>query len=204
MSVNRFFEKTLIVAAFASLLAGCRGGAQTATRDAADVRRTPNAHLAAGPDPYKASLAFAGCMRKHGVPHPDPDRSGNFHLTPRDEQLMRAVGRRRHEEAEKACFRHLRGVVSTKPLSTRAKARARRALQGLSRCLGDHGYDFFSGPVVRNMSRGRAFFGFKKTDPALMRAQRTTGYRRAQRTCEQALNAKLDRIIADDRRQSPL
>ena len=38
---------------------------------------TPVAAAATAPpshDPYTASLAYAKCMRAHGVPHPDPDR----------------------------------------------------------------------------------------------------------------------------------
>jgi hypothetical protein len=207
LSVNRRrrLEATVALALLAGLGAACSGSApRPATGAAANARRAPDGHLTDRLDPYKASRAFAACMRQHGVPHPDPDRAGNFHLTPHDEALMRRVSRRKHEAAEKACFHHLKGVVSTKPLSPRAKARARRALEGLSRCMRAHGYDFFSDPIVGDMSRGRAFFGFKKTDPAIMKAQGTERYRRAQRTCEKALNAKLDRIIADDRRRSPL
>src|SRR5438093_13677863 len=62
-------------------------------------------------DPYKASLAFARCMRQHGVPHPDPDSAGNFHLTPHQEQLMRKATPRQHEAAERACFHFLKPVV---------------------------------------------------------------------------------------------
>jgi hypothetical protein len=202
---RRLIVATAAFVLFADLAAACSGSApHTATGAAANARRAPDGHLADRLDPYKASLAFAACMRQHGVPHPDPDRAGNFHLTPRDEALLRRVGPRKHEAAEKACFHHLKGVVSTKPLSPGAKARARKALRGLSRCMRAHGYDFFSDPVVGDMSRGRAFFGFKKTDPAIMQEQGTQRYRRAQRSCEKALNAKLDRIIADDRRRSPL
>ena len=43
-------------------------------------------------DPYEAGLAFAACMRAHGVPHPDPERNGDFNLTPAQEQRLRAVG----------------------------------------------------------------------------------------------------------------
>jgi hypothetical protein len=188
-----------LVAMLAALTAGCSTESRAQSRDEEKTRPANAAPAAQVVDPYKASLAFARCMRQHGVPHPDPDRGGNFHLTPREERLMRRAGRRQHEAAEKACFHHLKPVVSTKPLSRRAKALATRALEDFSRCMRGHGYDFYRDPTVRNLSRGRAFFGFSRTDPAITRAQRTTRFLRARTSCEKALNAKLDDIIATDR-----
>lgn len=170
------------------------------SNESAPATQPPRAtHVADRLDPYKASLAFAKCVRAHGVPHPNPDRKGDFHLTPHQEAELRRVGRAKHEAAEQACFSHLRGVVSTKPLSGRAKAKARKALREHAGCLSDRGYDFFSHPVVKDMSLGRAFFGFKTTRPGFREAHTTPRYLRAQRACEKILNRKLDRIIAADR-----
>jgi hypothetical protein len=148
-------------------------------------------------DPYHAGLAYAACMRAHGVPHPDPDRSGNFSLSPKDEQRLRAVGRARVEAADAACFRYLKPAVSTKPLSARAKARAKAVLEEVRTCMREHGYTL-GPPTVRDLSRGRAFFGFagaagtSKPSPAMNRADRA---------CEQRvqLAKKLDAIVAADR-----
>lgn len=142
-------------------------------------------------------------MRAHGVPHPDPDRKGDFQLTPHQEELMRRAGPAKREAAEQACFHYLKPVVSTKPLSAHAKARARQALREHARCMAGHGYDFFSAPVVTNLSRGRAFFGFERTAPGFGEAHTTPRYLRAQRACERVLNRKLSRIIAADRPQPP-
>jgi hypothetical protein len=149
-------------------------------------------------DPYEAALSFARCMRRHGVPHPAPDHGGNFRLSPADEKRLQRVGRRKVDAAEKACFRFLRPVVSTKPLSARAKRLARAALAKVRACMLRHGY-VFGKPVVRDMSRGRAFFGFADVSPATRDAQGTARYRAAQRTCERGLARALDVIIADDR-----
>jgi hypothetical protein len=150
-------------------------------------------------DPYKASLAFSDCMRRQGLPYPRPDRAGNFHLTPRQEQRLLRFSRAKREAAEKACFHHLRPVVSTKPLSSRAKALAKQALRKFAGCMRAEGFDLYSDPVVKNMSRGRAFFGFKRTDPAIRKVQRTKRFLRARTSCERKLSARLDKIIADDR-----
>src|SRR5919198_2802188 len=176
------FPASVLVAALLAGAVACGGSSSKRT-----AARTPRMV-----DPYKASLAFARCMRQHGVPHPDPDSAGNFHLTPHQEELMRRATPRQHELAERACFHFLRPVVSTKPLSAHAKALARKALRSFAGCMKSRGYDFYASPVVRNLSRGRAFFGFEETDPRIMKVQRTTRFLRERTACEQKLNAKLD------------
>jgi hypothetical protein len=178
----------VLLAVLALGAAACSGGPHEAAKPALPTV-----------DPYKAGLAFAECTRRRGVPHPDPDRGGNFHLTPHDEQLMRRVGPRKHEAAEKACFHFLRPVVSTKPLSRHAHSLAKAALRRFSRCMAERGYDFYADPFVKNLSRGRAFFGFRWTDPAIMKVQRKARFLRERTSCERKLNARLERIIAADR-----
>jgi Spy/CpxP family protein refolding chaperone len=158
----------------------------------------PAAAPAPGADPYTASLAYARCLREHGLPHPDPDVHGDFRLTPAQEQRLRAVPRARREAAQRACYHHLKGL-NLKPLSATARAYAVEALREFSGCMSARGYPFFHEPVVRNMSLGRAFFGFAKGDPGLRAARRSDRFRRAQRTCEKSLSARLDAIIALDR-----
>jgi hypothetical protein len=82
------------------------------------------------------------------------------------------------------------------PLSRHAKQRALGVLRQLSRCMQGYGYAM-GPPLVKNMSRGRAFFGFRTPHPPPM----TKRLRQAQHTCEKRVDmaGKLDRIIADDR-----
>jgi hypothetical protein len=57
------------VACVAVLAAACGGGSSPAAS-------------ATGPTREQAALAYARCMRSHGVPDfPDPDSNGNFHLS---------------------------------------------------------------------------------------------------------------------------
>jgi len=127
-------------------LAGAIVAASVACGSRTETHQTSTAGGSAAKlvDPYKASLAFARCMRQHGVPHPNPDSAGNFHLTPRQEQLMRRATPRQHELAERACFHFLKPVVSTKPLSAHAMAQARVALRALAACMRSRGYDFYN------------------------------------------------------------
>lgn len=146
-------------------------------------------------DPYTASLAYAECMRAHGVPHPNPDRIGNFHLAPADERRLREIPRARRTAADKACFHTLKGL-DNRPLTPQAQSRALAVLREVARCMLRRGHAM-GAPVVKNMSRGRAFFGFKGVprgapDPSLMRDELA---------CEKrvGLARKIDKIIAADR-----
>jgi hypothetical protein len=186
----------LVPLAALALVAGCGSAASPPQSPAAKPAR-------ARPTPYQASLAFARCMRRHGVPHPDPDRTGDFHLTPREEQVMRRAGPKKHEAAERACFHYLEPVVSTKPLSQHAQTLAKGALRKFAACMRGRGYDFYRDPMVRNLSRGRAMFGFRRSSRALRRAARTRRFIRARTACEKDLSASLDKIIKADRGETP-
>jgi hypothetical protein len=177
------------------LLAACGGTAAHVARP--ETTRVPGAPRI---DPYRANLAFARCMRGHGVAHPNPDQNGDFHLTPAQERAMRASATpKEHEAAEKACFHLLKGVVSTAPLSAGAMHAALVPLRELKRCLHGYGYDVGK-PTVKNLSRGRAFFGFDRATRPTTSAGRER-LERAQHTCEKKvkLARRIDAIVKADR-----
>lgn len=158
-------------------------------------------------DPYVASLRYAECMRRHGVPHPDPDKHGDFNLTPADEKRLSAVDPARRKAADKACFHHLQGL-NLAPLSPHAIALATRVVADLGACLRAHGHEV-GAPQVRNLGRGRASFGFAQLptqdrDYWQSRAGRAEARRlqRDQPVCEKRVKmaARLNKIIADDRK----
>lgn len=183
------------IAAAAFMAAGC-GSHVAATEASRSLARAVPPHVG----PYAASLAFAACLRRHGVPHPDPDRRGDFHLTPSDEARLRKVGSKKHEAAEKACFHLLKRTVSLKPLSSEARQAALGPLRDLKRCLEARGYEVGK-PMVRNMSRGRAMFGFDEAGPPPGSARARTRLQAAQRTCERQTSfaARIDAIVKADR-----
>jgi hypothetical protein len=151
----------------------------------------------AGPstNPYLASLAYARCLRAHGVPQPLPDKHGEFSLTPADEKQLRTVPRAQREAGMKACFHHI-SALNNDPLSERAHRRAIKVLLELKKCLRGFGYTV-GGPTVRNMSFGRAMFGF---DTAA--GPRTPRLQHAQLVCEKRVDMarRITRIINEDRR----
>ena len=186
-------------AAAALVLAGCGGASTTERGHAAPAKAAPADAGRIGA--FKAALAFARCMRAHGVAHPNPDRDGDFHLTPAQERRMRASATpREHEAAEQSCFHHLKNTVSTEPLSASARRAALVPLRDLRRCMHGFGYEFGK-PTVQNMSLGRAKFGFDTGPSVPPTAQARTKLTRAQHTCETRvkLAQRLDAIIKADR-----
>jgi hypothetical protein len=140
-------------------------------------------------------------MRAHGVAHPDPDSNGDFSLTPAQEQRMRASASRSEIRAADAyCFRYLKGVVSTKPLSKAATKAALVPLRDLKQCLEGYGYDVGK-PMVRNLSRGRAMFGFDRATQPPATAHARAKLQAAQHTCEARVHLpqRIDAIVKADR-----
>ena len=143
---------------------------------------------------HQLGMALLASVWAVGLPRTPDD----IHLTRAQEARMRAVGRARVQAADRTCFdAHLKGVVSTKPLSAYAIGRAISVLKELSACMKSFGYTE-GRPVVRNMSEGRAFFGF---DAPAHGGPPGWPQARAQRTCEQRVQMahKLDAIVKADR-----
>jgi hypothetical protein len=195
MTLSRF--RAPFVGAIAVLVAaGCSGGARTAHPGTGQHFAAPTPHL----DPYRAGVAYARCMRAHGVPHPDPDRDGDFHLTPKQEERMQVATPKQHEAADKACFHFLAGTVSTQPLSRGARRAALEPLRDLKQCMHGRGYELGT-PIVKNLTRGRSMFGFDKAPPPPAGAGSTMRLHAAQLACEKSTRraAKLDAIVNADR-----
>jgi len=174
-------------------LAGCGGSAAHST---STQRSAPPPSKA-----YTASLAYAKCLRAHGLDHPDPDANGDFSLTPKEEErLKESAPLKDRQQADRECFHLLKGTVSTKPLSKAAQHAALAPLRELKRCLKGFGYDV-GNPVVENLQRGRAMFGFDTSGRQPSTKAGRTKRHDAQITCEKRvrLAQRLDEIIKIDR-----
>jgi hypothetical protein len=137
------------------------------------------------------------------VPHPLPDAKGDFELTPAQEARLRAVPKAKRTTAMDACFHLLKGL-NLKPLTPGALARARAVVADLGRCVSAHGYAVGS-PVARNLTKGRAFFGFDRA--AVPRAGTTASRARLTRiehACERQVDmaARISAIVDEDRKSS--
>jgi hypothetical protein len=177
------------IAAGGLIVAGCAAcsGAKHAGRRGTAGRPSSN--------PYLASLAYAKCLRNRGIPHPNPDKHGEFSLTAAQERRLQSIPRARRDRATKACFHNLAGLNNA-PLSDQAHRRAIEVLQKEKGCLRGLGYEV-GNPIVHNLSFGRAMFGFDGTS-----VPPTERGRRAEHTCEArvGLARKITQIINEDRR----
>jgi hypothetical protein len=172
------------------LAAGC-GGTKSArhTTTAAEPKPPTKAYLAA--------VKYTQCMRARGLPFPLPNAAGDFHLSYRRERALKAAATQQERNAaDAACFHFLKGTVSTKPLSAEARREALQPLRALKSCLESHGYEVGT-PIVRLLSRGRAMFGFTRTQGRIP----TDVQHRCENEVE--LPQKLDAIIKADRRPPP-
>ena len=117
------------VAAVSVLAAGCGSGSSATARTTAQG----------------GTVAYAHCMRSHGVPSfPDPTSSGEI---PKDE-VTPLVGSPQFATADTAC-QHLVPATGLGPSQTAAQARTPRA-DGLAfaRCMRSHGFASFPDPTA--------------------------------------------------------
>jgi hypothetical protein len=118
------------IAAVAFLVAACGGGGGSAGGPAA----------VGGSTVYQHALAFAQCMRSHGVPgFPDPNSRGEIL-----EQGSMGGSAAQNAAAQRACL-HLLGGQNT-PVQTRQQLG--QALQ-FATCMRSHGDPNFPDPSVR-------------------------------------------------------
>jgi hypothetical protein len=144
--------------ALALVSAACGGGGSKGDSDGVASLGGNSQQSASGNeqgemDPEEAMLAFARCMREHGVNIPDPTRSGEgggfrFRSGARGPDPSSAKFR----EAERACQRFLE---QAKPLNLSEEDRAamQDAVLEYAKCMRRHGVDMpdpdFSGPGIK-------------------------------------------------------
>jgi hypothetical protein len=141
------------IAAFSLLASGCGGGSSGST--AAATRTTQN-----------GALAFARCMRSHGVQHwPDPGSNGQF-----DKSELRQLGVSKSEinAAQSAC-QHL-FPFSSGPTRAQQQARDRAAL-AFAACMRARGFANFPDPTAQGQLTPQmvAAAGIDLHQPGLLR-----------------------------------
>jgi hypothetical protein len=130
--------------ACAPIAAGCGGGGAPGI---ASVRTSTST---ASP-PRTGAVAYAGCMRSHGVANfPDPNSSGRF--TPTALKSLR-VGKSRFKGADTACTHLLPGGLGgavAPPQDSAQQTRTRIADElSFARCMRAHGLGRFPDPTAQ-------------------------------------------------------
>jgi hypothetical protein len=108
------------------------------TTASATTDTTSTSNSAGGSAQLSAALAFARCMRSHGVPDfpdPDPDSQGNF------PSLHLAESTQTTAAANDAC-KHLRGTATPKQRQQKLAFSVK-----VAQCLRAHGYPNFPDPT---------------------------------------------------------
>jgi hypothetical protein len=127
----------VLAAAVAVLTAACGGSPSSAT----------GAALTGSAD-YRAELAFAQCMRTHGVPgFPDPNPSGGFSVSGQ----LNGNPAGPAAQAHNACQHLLPSGSATTSTGTVTQAQLNQALK-IAQCLRGHGEPDFPDPTVVNGS----------------------------------------------------
>jgi hypothetical protein len=130
----------LAVAVCSLLAAGCGGGSP-------GVASIGSSTTAATTTPQSGPVAFARCMRSHGVPaFPDPNASGEFDGS----QLKRpGVSASRVRAAQSACSHLLPNGIPVAPPYTITRADQLDYLKGAA-CMRRHGFPDFPDPTFQN------------------------------------------------------
>jgi hypothetical protein len=158
--VARAVAAATVVLALA-VVAGCRSGTSGLGSSSAAPSQTARAAAATGP------LAFARCMRRHGVQNfPDPDASGRISQPPSSVKALPSFAR-----AQKACAKY---VDETEPdeLSAAGRAQVADAMLAFARCMRSHGIDMSDPIIGPNSMVVRLPAGMLPGDPAVAQAKK--------------------------------
>jgi hypothetical protein len=131
----------------AALLTGCGGGddadpaaevASLGTEPADDVEASAVPRSSVPTDPEEAQLAFAECMREHGIDMPDPGQAEGGMMIQRDA----SDGDQEEFEAAMAdCERFLDAVRSEIADDPELQAEMQEQMLEFTECMRDHGID---------------------------------------------------------------
>jgi len=115
------------VAAIGLLAVGCGGGSPVTTTLTS----------------YQKALAYAQCMRGHGLPRfPDPDSNGNFGISPHE---VGSINGAQFQRANKAC-RHL--LPGSQQMTAAQQRQATEQALRFAACMRSHGLPTFPEPIV--------------------------------------------------------
>jgi hypothetical protein len=172
-----------IVASIALLTAACSGGSASSpgstdpgTSSTSITSATSSASAdsgasaaASGSSTYQRAVAYAQCMREHGVPNfPDPLPNGGFGLDPSVTGGTNGQVSPQYQAAENACA-HLSPVGV---LSPQQQQHALNQLLKLSACMRSHGLKNFPDPTFSSEGIVLHIIGFDRNSPQFQNAWR--------------------------------
>jgi hypothetical protein len=154
------------------------GDGVAALDDAASTTTAESTDSSDGQDTEEAALAWAKCMREHGVDVPDPQVGDNGQLTIRAGSRGRSLDppdSDAFQKAQKACGTPF-GRSGRPPISPEQREQFQEAMLAFAKCMREHGVDMpdpqFSGEggAFRAIQRGGS--GFDPDSPTFQEAQK--------------------------------
>ncbi|HEV7863228.1 MAG TPA: hypothetical protein VGR20_11025, partial [Acidimicrobiia bacterium] len=131
--------------------------------------------------PEDAMLAFARCMREHGVDMPDPDTSGGGGMVTFSAGSKLDPGQSTFEDAQKAC-QPLMADAGPQNMSPKQQQEAQDQALAFSKCMREHGIDMpdptfgTGGGVTLSIGKeGDGGPGIDPSDPKFEAAQQACG-----------------------------
>jgi hypothetical protein len=125
---------------------------------------------AAGSSTYQKGVAYAQCMRQHGVPNfPDPLPNGGFELGPDVTGGIHGQVSPQYQAAENACA----SLSPVGVLSPQKQQHALHQLLKLSACMRSHGYKNFPDPTYGSQGIVLHVVGFDRNSPRFQNAWQT-------------------------------
>jgi hypothetical protein len=164
-----------IVVGIVLLTAACGGASANSpvsgTSSSSGASADPGtAATAGGSSTYNKAVAYAQCMRAHGVPNfPDPFPNGGFGLSPSVTGGTNGQVSPQYQAAEQAC-------ASLSPVGNLSPQQQRHALSQLlkfSACMRSHGYPKFPDPSFGSDGIVLHIVGFDRNSPQFQAAQRS-------------------------------
>ena len=139
--MSPFLRVALAVLAIATL-AACSGAAANPSGVARLGSQSPDPASSTEPessmDPEEAALAFASCMREHGVDMPDPQVGSNGELRVTINGGPGSLDMEEMQAAQEACQDLMPGPMGEPRELT---AEEKDAMLGFAQCMRDHGID---------------------------------------------------------------
>jgi hypothetical protein len=128
-------------------------------------------------DPEEAALAWAKCMREHGVDVPDPEvgEGGRLTIRPGTGRRLGDIDSDAFREARDACGSPF-GTAGPPPLSDEQREQLQETMLAFAKCMREHGVDMpdpdFSGGGGVFRVGGGPGRGIDPDDPTFQKAQK--------------------------------
>jgi hypothetical protein len=162
---------TTLLAGAALMTAACSAAPATSAGSTAPGSADPvTSAPPGGPSAYQEGVAYAQCMRAHGVPNfPDPLQNGGFALGPGVTGGTGGQVSPAYQAAEKACASLYPPVGLTSQKAERDLSR----LLKFAECMRSHGEPKFPDPVYNSSGVYLHIVGLDRNSPQFQDAWRT-------------------------------